>query len=182
MYLNLHNSPDDIEKAIYEDENPECPICLEDITNTKYTILKCNHIFHKHCVNSWLKKQVTCPMCRTYLKDYYYGIVYNNNKFKIEPKFNLIVNDDHLIIKYYYRYTNILKKKKVIPFTKIKYFSYSKEYFTYEFFNESSQDIKKEILKMNHLSMAEIIFKLLRTKVYNMMENSKKYIDESPDL
>ena len=182
MYVNFHNSSADIERAIYEDDNSECPICLEKISNSKYTILKCNHVFHKNCANSWLKKQVTCPMCRTYLKPYYQGSVYNNNKFKIGTKFNLILNDEHLIIKYYYKYTTILKKRVIMPFTKIKYFSYSKEYFTYEFYDESSKNLKKEILKMNHPSMAEIIFRLLKTQVNQMAKTHKKHIYENSDI
>lgn len=45
----------------------QCAICLEDCdSNIESVSLKvCNHTFHTHCINSWLTKQRTCPLCRT---------------------------------------------------------------------------------------------------------------------
>jgi len=170
MYVNFHNVST-IEKAIYESDDAECSICLGEIIN-KYTILKCNHVFHKNCINAWLKKHVTCPMCRTYLKHYYEGTVWDTHKFKIGTKFKLILNDTHLIIKYYYKYTNILKKKVEMPFKKIKYFSHSGSYFTYDFYDEDSGILKKETLRINP-PLSEIIFNTLKNKVNTMAKNSR---------
>ena len=42
-----------------------CCICLDDIlSNIKTT--KCNHIFHKKCINNWLKEKNECPLCREF--------------------------------------------------------------------------------------------------------------------
>lgn len=41
----------------------DCVICLENIIFYKVT-LKCRHSYHKHCLNEWLKRQSTCPLCR----------------------------------------------------------------------------------------------------------------------
>lgn len=65
-----------------------CPICLENIeagliskqiiyeilnkaidsnyinTNCDLKKLKCNHIFHKKCIDKWFKKHKKCPICR----------------------------------------------------------------------------------------------------------------------
>ena len=43
----------------------ECSICL----NTKeddhiYVICKCDHIFHKECIDKWIVKERSCPNCR----------------------------------------------------------------------------------------------------------------------
>jgi hypothetical protein len=43
-----------------------CSICLEDINNSNYK-LKCNHEFHKSCIDGWLKKNTTCPICRSHI-------------------------------------------------------------------------------------------------------------------
>jgi hypothetical protein len=43
-----------------------CSICLEinkiEDKNTKR--LECGHYFHKQCVDPWLEKRKTCPLCR----------------------------------------------------------------------------------------------------------------------
>ena len=40
-----------------------CSICLEECkTSTKQ--LTCGHVFHKKCINKWLNKKKTCPLCR----------------------------------------------------------------------------------------------------------------------
>jgi hypothetical protein len=30
--------------------------------------LKCSHIFHESCLQEWIEKQDTCPMCRELIK------------------------------------------------------------------------------------------------------------------
>ena len=40
-----------------------CPICHEDDTVVRHT-LACNHTFHLHCIDRWLRKNRTCPLCR----------------------------------------------------------------------------------------------------------------------
>lgn len=58
--------------------NKECSICLEVIQIKKkkfnfrnnFIKLKCNHIFHKSCINEWYKvcknkkTELICPYCR----------------------------------------------------------------------------------------------------------------------
>lgn len=39
-----------------------CIICREEMTTAKK--LPCGHIFHEHCLKSWLERQNTCPTCR----------------------------------------------------------------------------------------------------------------------
>jgi hypothetical protein len=40
-----------------------CPICHETDTVVRHT-LDCNHTFHLHCIDRWLLKNRTCPLCR----------------------------------------------------------------------------------------------------------------------
>ena len=42
----------------------QCSICLCMISENRKK-LKCNHSFHKSCINTWLAKDVRCPICRT---------------------------------------------------------------------------------------------------------------------
>lgn len=39
-----------------------CIICREEMTAAKK--LACGHIFHARCLQSWLKRQLSCPTCR----------------------------------------------------------------------------------------------------------------------
>ncbi|CAN8238116.1 unnamed protein product [Cochlearia groenlandica] len=39
-----------------------CIICREEMTSAKK--LLCGHLFHVHCLRSWLERQNTCPTCR----------------------------------------------------------------------------------------------------------------------
>jgi hypothetical protein len=41
-----------------------CSICLKDIYTNTMTKTECNHYFHTTCLDSWLKNQRTCPLCR----------------------------------------------------------------------------------------------------------------------
>lgn len=44
----------------------DCNICMDHFTfrQFKRTLPKCNHTFHKKCIDSWLKKNSSCPVCR----------------------------------------------------------------------------------------------------------------------
>lgn len=42
-----------------------CPICYDTIS-LRETVrrLKCDHVYHKKCIDPWLRRKFTCPMCR----------------------------------------------------------------------------------------------------------------------
>jgi len=40
----------------------ECPICLDTVTNAR--TLKCKHVFCKDCVETALKHDNRCPVCK----------------------------------------------------------------------------------------------------------------------
>jgi SUMO ligase MMS21 Smc5/6 complex component len=79
----------------------ECIICYKIINTTRNTttntstnkIFKttCNHIYHNNCIEEWLKKNNTCPICRTIISNppkqkLYYNSYYSRNRY---------FNDDH---------------------------------------------------------------------------------------
>lgn len=42
-----------------------CPICLDNYKDKEYKrTLKCDHTFHKKCIDKWIKKHNSCPICR----------------------------------------------------------------------------------------------------------------------
>ena len=44
----------------------ECAVCLETLRFRQHCReLKCKHIFHKKCIDQWLKRDARCPTCRT---------------------------------------------------------------------------------------------------------------------
>lgn len=49
-----------------------CAICLnpldsEQTTDQEETV--CGHIYHKHCLRTWLNVQTSCPCCRYTLRE-----------------------------------------------------------------------------------------------------------------
>ncbi|TYH80030.1 hypothetical protein ES332_D03G105300v1 [Gossypium tomentosum] len=48
--------------------NNICPICLLEYkaNDILRTIPSCAHYFHVHCIDEWLKRNATCPLCRNY--------------------------------------------------------------------------------------------------------------------
>lgn len=47
-------------------EDDMCPICYEE--NPDYITEKCNHKFHKKCLDVWLQNSYVCPLCRGAIK------------------------------------------------------------------------------------------------------------------
>jgi thiol-disulfide isomerase/thioredoxin len=45
-------------------EEDNCPICIDKIIDN-IKITNCNHKFHKHCLDEWLKYNNSCPYCRS---------------------------------------------------------------------------------------------------------------------
>jgi len=52
----------------YNMEDPICSVCQEDINSRQHcSILKCEHVYHKNCIKTWLTEtcdKPTCPCCR----------------------------------------------------------------------------------------------------------------------
>ena len=48
-----------------------CSICRENFTGSDVVrkINSCNHIFHISCIDIWFESNITCPVCRSDLRD-----------------------------------------------------------------------------------------------------------------
>jgi hypothetical protein len=46
-----------------------CLICIENYIEGQFKrcLPKCKHTFHKKCIDKWLKKNASCPICRDIL-------------------------------------------------------------------------------------------------------------------
>lgn len=44
----------------------ECAICFESVTGScQQRRLGCNHLYHKGCIDNWIVRTPTCPLCRS---------------------------------------------------------------------------------------------------------------------
>ena len=69
---------DDINKL--DNDKKSCVICMEDFKNGDVsTNLPCLHMFHTNCIQSWLKTQNTCPICKFQLTQDNINNINNNN-------------------------------------------------------------------------------------------------------
>jgi len=62
-----------LESSSNDDEDAEmCPICLESFVKGDIVVklpCPCKRCpYHRDCIDPWLKKHNTCPMCRTVLR------------------------------------------------------------------------------------------------------------------
>jgi hypothetical protein len=52
-------------------EFEQCTICMENFNEHSIVrkINNCRHIFHINCIDTWFETNITCPICRTDLRD-----------------------------------------------------------------------------------------------------------------
>ena len=65
--VNMHQRYPDATPAELAQMDRTCIICREDMESAKK--LPCGHMFHFHCLRSWLERQQSCPTCRTPVLD-----------------------------------------------------------------------------------------------------------------
>ncbi|RDX94857.1 E3 ubiquitin-protein ligase ATL59 [Mucuna pruriens] len=59
------------QEAFSSFESTQCVICLAEYKEKEVLrmIPKCGHTFHLSCIDMWLRKQSTCPVCRLSLQN-----------------------------------------------------------------------------------------------------------------
>jgi len=45
----------------------DCAVCLSEFSDGQdcRVLPNCNHAFHPHCIDAWLRSHSNCPLCRT---------------------------------------------------------------------------------------------------------------------
>ena len=74
-------------------ERTECVICFDHIKNHQRdtSCETCKNTFHKSCIDRWLQKNSTCPLCRQ-------KMVINNNNHVLTGNTDSLAHFDRLII------------------------------------------------------------------------------------
>jgi hypothetical protein len=54
-YHSIEYTPDQL--------GTECSICLQ-VCEKNIVETKCSHLFHKECIDEWIKRSYSCPLCR----------------------------------------------------------------------------------------------------------------------
>ena len=49
-------------EIIEEKEKEECIICLDEV-ETQWRELGCHHLYHKKCIEEWMRVSDRCPLC-----------------------------------------------------------------------------------------------------------------------
>jgi len=80
-----------------------CCICLNDLFTSREScvVLKCSHVIHNNCANEWLKKKISCPICRKSMLDNesdkkyteYMDELIKNNPIENTIKIKIFCND-----------------------------------------------------------------------------------------
>lgn len=64
---DLHNLLPHLNYSVSSLKTRDCAICLEGFKEGEVCrkLPDCTHLFHRNCVDNWLVKVPTCPICRT---------------------------------------------------------------------------------------------------------------------
>jgi hypothetical protein len=55
---------DDVDDDFSHDGKELCAVCLDNMARSKRTRrLPCGHVFHQKCVDPWVIRRQTCPLC-----------------------------------------------------------------------------------------------------------------------
>ncbi|GAV71229.1 zf-RING_2 domain-containing protein [Cephalotus follicularis] len=74
-----------------EVETQECVVCLDTFQGGQWCrmLFGCGHVFHRRCVDTWLLKVSSCPVCRTRVRfDFdqdkdFWAFSTRNNHFRV---------------------------------------------------------------------------------------------------
>lgn len=81
-----------------EQAHVECRVCLSEFEEgEKVRSLKCNHTFHRDCLDKWLQQNwATCPLCRKHVLPHHVVLRHRQQLQNLEGGFDWNNNDEDL--------------------------------------------------------------------------------------
>lgn len=49
----------------HDDDTEQCSVCMRLFNNKSVRVLTCEHVFHAECIDEWIQRSETCPLCRS---------------------------------------------------------------------------------------------------------------------
>ncbi|XP_049771007.1 uncharacterized protein LOC126118516 [Schistocerca cancellata] len=138
---------------------------MSDENNNQFVKTSCKHIFHKECIDEWLKEKENCPLCELLLKINYY--VEKAFPVRLQP-----INLENSI--------EILDPNNFLNAVKTKIFKIVKEYLKVHHDNiyNVPQVNKRVVGKMKDECNGKImeVFGGLRAKMYAYKNSNVKFV------
>lgn len=90
IQMTRYKSNDEEGDRSAENVDDRCAVCLGEVQEgDEIGELKCSHVFHQHCLESWVRstKHTTCPLCRGSLAPPQYAAGAVGSDFGVEVLF-----------------------------------------------------------------------------------------------
>jgi len=153
----------------------KCIICQDEILLFKdKKTLYCEHIFHKTCIEEYIKynsnNKYICPLCKKYslLNDYKEEV----NRYKIKHIEYLIDDIKYKINKYHYK---SIKKKHELESCR--------EYITkYDICNIDKYELDNYTKQIDNYKLIMNEYKLIITNYHNILNDYSKLIEKLDDM
>jgi SNF2 family DNA or RNA helicase len=167
--------------------NSVCTICFDEIDDNKTVTQCCQNSFCFQCINTWLTKKASCPLCKSILTSNDYLVIkkdYTNDIIMTEPE---EINPDKINDKFdkYKNLEIILKNRK--PGSKLLIFSAHDGSFYDVLPILIKLNIKYDFLKGSGYQINSIINKYNGTDLDVLLVNMRHYgcglnIDKTTDI
>lgn len=160
LFTNLTNNNSN-------DNNNDCPVCLDKITHNNYCKIPCGHTFHSTCI---IRCNNKCPMCRTTICEED-ELETNISNLKKELNDLKILSDSQIDEYFIDLFVN-----------SFDYDKYHNAYLIRCIYNASPPNFCKKILGLNrnnHTVNYEIISVMDKLISIYLTEQEQKYIDSN---
>lgn len=75
----------------------ECIVCYNHVSLNMAVETACHHVFCKSCLNKWLRRNHTCPLCRSALRNQDYELPYEDMESMAHQFITRLVQNNHIV-------------------------------------------------------------------------------------